>query len=157
MRLPFLLALSLAACSSDPAQPADASPADTAALDTSPVDVGDDRSAPPDLGPRDAGLDAGVADAGFDVGFEAAAQEIPGPDVVDAGATDVPRADASDATDTGSDAPADARISCGSLPAEPACTTSAECAMCQPASSGEVWCCRANGTCGVSPGVFACP
>lgn len=156
MRLLFLcVSLALAACSSDPA-PADAGTADTSPLDSSPVDVGDDRSALPDLGPRDTGLDAGT-DAGFDVGFEAASQEIPGPDVVDAGAADVPRADASDATDTGSDAPADARISCGSLPAEPACTTSAQCAMCQPASSGEVWCCRANGTCGVSPGVFACP
>ena len=147
MRFLLPLALALAACSSDPTDqnpppPQDAQPFDLApdAADAQRVDVGDDRP-----GPMDAG-----ADAGFDVGFEAA-QEIPGPDVVDAGATDA------GVTDAGSDVPADARISCGSLPAEPACTTSAQCAMCQPASSGEVWCCRPNGTCGVRSGVFACP
>lgn len=139
----ILLLLTLVACTSDPTDgnpppPQDVQPFDLAAdaTDAQRVDVGDDRP-----GPMDAG-----ADAGFDVGFEAAAQEIPGPDVVDAGVTDA-----------GSDVPADARISCGALPAEPACTTSAQCAMCQPASSGEVWCCRANGTCGVSPNVFVCP
>lgn len=179
MRLPFLLCLALAACSSDPTDgspppPQDVQPFDLAsdATDVQRVDVGDDRP-----GPMDAGADTGF-DVGF--GFEAAAQEIPGPDVVDAGAgcsSDAPvpcpcglttgyRSCNPDGTfgtcvcsagDAGSDVPADARISCGSLPTEPACSTSAQCAMCQPASTGEVWCCRPNGTCGVSPGVFACP
>ena len=157
MRLPLLLALvsAFAACSSDPTDgnppaPQDAQPTDIGqdATDVQRVDVGEDRPAPMDAG----------ADAGFDVGFEAALQELPAPDAGDSGTADAASDVAADrAGDAATDVPEDVRISCGSLPTEPACTTSAMCAMCQPASSGEVWCCRPNGTCGVTPGVFACP
>ena len=82
MRLPFLLALALAACDSDPCGggascvtfPPDAG-ADAGFDAGGPVDVSDDRPAPIDNGTPDAGVDASfhsdpipLADLGFDLG-----------------------------------------------------------------------------------------
>lgn len=144
MRFLLPLALALAACSSDPA-PADSGPADTGApadvpqtgdlgaTDTGSADVGFDRPATPD--------------AGFDVGFEAAAQEIPGPDVVDAGG------DA--AGDQPADVAADARVNCAAATSV-MCRTSVECAaVCLPPTQIDAmrWCCIGGGEfgeCGIS-------
>ena len=143
MRLSFFLCLALAACSSDPTDgnpppPQDVQPFDLApdATDAQRVDVGGDRP-----GPMGAG-----ADAGFDVGFEAAAQEIPGPDVADAGG------------DVAGDQPADvadARVNCAAATSVP-CRTSIECAAdCLPPTQIDAmrWCCIGGGEfgeCGVS-------
>jgi hypothetical protein len=82
MRFLLPLTLALAACSSDPAPPVDSGTVDSGGpVDVPPLDLGT-----PDTG---ASVDLGTPDAGFDAGFEAATQEIPGPDVVDAGTVDV--------------------------------------------------------------------
>ena len=77
MRFAFALALTLAACSSDPAPPTDAAPddtgaavdlgSDTGAVDTGPaVDAGIDAGQPADTGAVDTGaaLDTGPRDTG---------------------------------------------------------------------------------------------
>lgn len=91
MRLLFLpLCLALAACSSDPAPPADAGPADTGAPvdlghDVLVVDVTEDRPAPVDMppAPTDTGTDAAVKDWPFvDTGGDAppdVTEDRPGP------------------------------------------------------------------------------
>ena len=95
MRLPFLLALALAACDSDPCGggascvtfPPDAG-ADAGFDAGGPVDVSDDRPAPIDNGPADAGVDASfhsdpipLADLGVDLGAGDAGSDA-GVDVV---------------------------------------------------------------------------
>lgn len=142
MRLPFLLCLALAACSSDPAPPADSGPADTGMVDTGwpwtdAVDViADDRMALPDFGPRDTGADV------------VAVADVPAADVVDATVADA-GADVVAVADAGSDVPADVRINCA-VPGAPdiACSSHADCARCIPGAFNSIWCCRANGSCG---------
>ena len=102
MRFLLPLALALAACSSDPTDQNPPPPQDVQATDIGVdatdtgvdrlvVDVSDDRPAPIDNGPADAGVDASfhsdpipLADLGFDLGADA------GGDAADAAAMDAP-------------------------------------------------------------------
>ena len=156
MRLPFLLALalSLAACDSDPCgggancvtSPPDAG-ADAGFDAGGPVDAGDDRPAPIDNGPADTGVDASfhsdpipLADLGFDLGADAggdAAGDVAGDQLGDA------------AADAARDVPADARIVCTNDDVR--CTTNEECqAACLPGAPGSNiagWCCPGRHHC----------
>lgn len=131
MRFAFALALTLAACSSDPAPAADAGPADTGTA----VDLG----APVDAGidvPRDTGTDQGppiddppvVTDTGpaADVGN-------------DTGPTDTGPPIDEPPPDTGPAADVPAQL-CAEY--DRACTTDSECAVCSPVR-GMAWCCGA--------------
>lgn len=126
MRFAFALALTLAACSSDPAPAVDAGPADTGTA----VDLG----APVDTGidvPRDTGTDLGLA------------PETPGlPDTgpaADTGPTDTGPPIDEPAPDTGPAADVPAQL-CAEY--DRACTTDSECAVCSPVR-GMAWCCGA--------------
>jgi hypothetical protein len=153
MRFPLLLAasLALAACDSDPTDgnpppPQDAQPFDLApdatdtGVDRPAIDVSDDRPAPIDNGPADAGVDVSfhtdpipLADLGGDVGTDA------GGDAADV-ASDQPE-------DAGA---ADARVNCQAATSVQ-CRTSAECAAtCLPHTSTDVvrWCCIGGGELG---------
>ena len=88
MRLLFLAALALAACSADPVLLPDAGPCssacgagtacmggacvavDAGSVDAPVVDVGEDRPVVVDLGAVDVGFDAGPADVGTDAGTD---------------------------------------------------------------------------------------
>lgn len=131
MRFAFLAALTLAACSSDPAPPVDAGPADTgtAADLGAPVDTGIDV-------PRDTGTDQGppiddppvVTDTGpaADTGN-------------DTGPTDTGPPIDEPPPDTGPAADVPAQL-CAEY--DRACTTDSECAVCSPVR-GMAWCCGA--------------
>lgn len=125
MRFAFALALTLAACSSDPAPAVDAGPADTgtAADLGAPVDTGIDV-------PRDTGTDLGLA------------PETPGlPDTgpaVDVGNDTGPPID-EPPPDTGPAVDVPAQL-CAEY--DRACTTDSECAVCSPVR-GMAWCCGA--------------
>lgn len=148
MRFLLPLALALAACSSDPTDqnpppPQDARATDIGvdATDVVRVDVSDDRPAPIDNGPADAGVDVSfhsdpipLADLGFDLGAGDAGGDAAG---------DV-------AGDQPGDVAADARVNCQAATSVQ-CRTSAECAAtCLPHTSTDVvrWCCIGGGELG---------
>ncbi|MDO9022158.1 MAG: hypothetical protein Q8S73_32320 [Deltaproteobacteria bacterium] len=173
MRFIALLALALAACSSDPA-PQDAA-VDSVVVDTGPVDAGPDVLDAPVADTPTA--DRGVLDTGaVDVGNDIHATDQPTPDTgIDAnnldasdGARDVAVDRGSDVVtdvrldtgtpdvgsdtgpvDTGSDVPADVRVFCGGALPDPPCRTHADCAICIPGINGP-WCCARSGFCALS-------
>lgn len=158
MRFLLPLALALAACSSDPTDQNPPPPQDVQATDIGVdatdtgvdrlvVDVSDDRPAPIDNGPADAGVDVSfhsdpipLADLGFDLGADAggdAAGDVAGDQLGDA------------AADAARDVPADARIVCTNDDVR--CTTNEECqAACLPGAPGSNiagWCCPGRHHC----------
>ena len=141
MRLPLLLALTLAACSSSdpPLPPPDGGATDAAAADVLRVDVTEDRPAPVDLGSPDVGVDAGtpIDVLRVDVSDDRPAVDGPADAPTDSGIT--PQDRMAPADDAG-------RLLCGSSPGQ-SCVTNADCARCIPG----IWCCAGDG-----PGLMEC-